>query len=86
MEEKSSLLICLGAATAANCIPCFEHYHTKASAAGLSPQEILEAVELAAKVKNGAHLVIRSRIKSLLNEDTASPSCGDNPGKNTCCG
>ena len=55
MDEKTSLLICLGASTAANCIPCFEHYHKKASAAGLTSDEILEAVELANKVKSGAH-------------------------------
>ena len=36
MDEKTSLLICLGASAAANCIPCFEHYHKKASAAGLT--------------------------------------------------
>ena len=29
MDEKTSLLICLGASAAANCIPCFEHYHKK---------------------------------------------------------
>jgi AhpD family alkylhydroperoxidase len=51
MDEKTSLLICLGASAAANCIPCFEHYHKKASAAGLTPEEILEAVELASKVE-----------------------------------
>ena len=41
MEEKTSLLICLGASTAANCVPCFEHYHKKASAAGLTPEKSL---------------------------------------------
>jgi alkylhydroperoxidase/carboxymuconolactone decarboxylase family protein YurZ len=56
MDEKTSLLICLGASPAANCIPCFEHYHRKASAAGLTSEQMLEAVELANKVKNGAHL------------------------------
>jgi alkylhydroperoxidase/carboxymuconolactone decarboxylase family protein YurZ len=29
MDVRTSFLICLGAATAANCIPCFEHYHKK---------------------------------------------------------
>ena len=52
MDEKTSLLICLGASTAANCFFCFEHYHKKASVAGLTSEEILEAVELATKVKN----------------------------------
>jgi hypothetical protein len=30
MEEKTSVLICLDAATAANCVPCFEHDLNKA--------------------------------------------------------
>ncbi len=36
MEEKTKILICLGAATAANCIPCFEFYYGKAQEAGIS--------------------------------------------------
>ena len=51
MDEKSKLLICLGAATAANCIPCFEHYFGKAKAGGLKNEEIQEAVDLASQVK-----------------------------------
>jgi alkylhydroperoxidase/carboxymuconolactone decarboxylase family protein YurZ len=86
MEERASLLICLGAATAANCVPCFEHYHNKASAAGLSSKEILEAVELAAKVKSGAHMVIRNRIKSLLDQETPATACGCSPAEVACCG
>jgi alkylhydroperoxidase/carboxymuconolactone decarboxylase family protein YurZ len=30
MDERTSVLVCLGAATAANCVPCFEHYLNKA--------------------------------------------------------
>jgi AhpD family alkylhydroperoxidase len=78
MDERTSFLICLGAATAANCISCFEHYHKKASAAGLTSEEILEAVELANKVKSGAHLVMR-------NEKPCNP-CAGGPMKDSCCG
>ncbi|MCJ7492810.1 MAG: carboxymuconolactone decarboxylase family protein [Deltaproteobacteria bacterium] len=85
MDEKTSLLICLGASTAANCIPCFEHYHKKASAAGLTSEEILEAVELASKVKSGAHSVLRNRIKTLLGEETSRTSCGCGPSQSSCC-
>ncbi|MFZ0932150.1 MAG: hypothetical protein WAN11_26360 [Syntrophobacteraceae bacterium] len=38
MDEKTDLLICLGAATAANCIPCFDYYFKKASAAAFPPK------------------------------------------------
>ncbi len=85
MDEKTSLLICLGASTAANCIPCFEHYHKKASAAGLASEEILEAVELANKVKSGAHLVMRNSIKNFIGQETSPASCGLGSSKSCCC-
>ncbi len=85
MDEKTSLLICLGASAAANCIPCFEHYHKKASAAGLTSEQILEAVELANKVKSGAHLVMRNSIKNYLGQETSGSSCGCAPSQSSCC-
>jgi AhpD family alkylhydroperoxidase len=85
MDEKTSLLICLGASAAANCIPCFEHYHRKASAAGLTSEQILEAVELANKVKSGAHLVMRNSIKNSFGQETPASSCGCAPSQTSCC-
>lgn len=85
MDEKTSLLVCLGASTAANCIPCFEHYHKKASAAGLTAEEILEAVALASKVKSGAHLVMRSSIRTCMGGEAAAAPCGCSPSKGSCC-
>ncbi len=85
MDEKKSLLICLGASVAANCIPCFEHYNKKASAAGLTSEEILEAVELASKVKSGAHLVMRNGVKNCLGRKTSGSSCGCTPSQSSCC-
>jgi len=66
VDEKTRLLICLSAATAANCIPCFEHYFGKAEAAGLKTEEIDEAVGLASQVKKGAHLAIKNRINVVM--------------------
>ena len=51
MDEKTSVLVCLGAATAVNCVPCFKHYLKKAKGLRLSSEEILEAADLASKVK-----------------------------------
>ena len=86
MDEKTSLLICLGAATAANCVPCFEHYQKKASAPASASEEILEAVELATKVKNGAHLVIRNCIRTFMGGEQAFESLWLGPNKGPCCG
>ena len=65
-DEKIVTLICLGAATAANCIPCFEHLYEKAHNAGLTQKEIRGAAQLAAVVKKGAHLALKSTIDELL--------------------
>ena len=85
MDEKMCLLICLGASAVANCIPCFEHYHKKASAAGLTSEQILEAVELANKVKSGAHLVMRNSIQDYLGRGTSGSPCGCAPSQSSCC-
>ncbi|MCP3954453.1 MAG: hypothetical protein GY697_19890 [Desulfobacterales bacterium] len=68
-DEKTVTLICLGAATAANCIPCFEHLYEKAHQVGLTEKEIQGAAQLAAIVKKGAHLAIKSSIDELLGTD-----------------
>ncbi len=85
MDEKTSLLICLASSTAANCIPCFEHYHKKASGIGLSSEEILEAVELANKVKSGAHLLMRNSIKTFMGAEASPVSSGCSPSQRSCC-
>jgi len=68
-DEKIVTLICLGAATAANCIPCFEHLYEKAHQAGLTHAEIRGAAQLASVVKKGAHLALKSTIDELLGTD-----------------
>ena len=65
MDEKTKILMCLGAATAANCIPFFEYYFRKAKVVGLTTDEIQETVDLASQVKKGAHMAIRNRISDL---------------------
>ncbi len=85
MDEKTSLLICLGASAAANCIPCFQHYHKKSSAAGISSQEVLEALELAYRVKNGAHMVLRNGIRGIMGDESPASTCGCGPSKSSCC-
>ena len=86
MEERTRVLICLGAATAANCIPCFEHYFGKAKTVGLSTEEIQEAVELASQVKKGAHMAIRNFIHSLQGEEKKYNLACDKQASKSCCG
>jgi alkylhydroperoxidase/carboxymuconolactone decarboxylase family protein YurZ len=85
MDERVKVLMCLGAATAANCIPCFEYYFGKAKTAGLSTEEIQEAVDLASQVKKGAHMAIKNCVNGLLGEEKEYALC-DKQASKSCCG
>jgi len=86
MDEKTELLICLGASTATNCVPCFEHYFKKGIGIGLTLEEIQGAVELASKVKNGAHVVMRGSIRNIMGNDGGSDDASCASTGATCCG
>jgi alkylhydroperoxidase/carboxymuconolactone decarboxylase family protein YurZ len=82
MEEKTQLLICLAAATAANCIPCFEYYFCEAKAAKLTREEIQQAVDFASTVKQGAFLALKNDINDImgLKEQHELPCRGQSGG------
>lgn len=83
MDEKTKLLVSLGAAVAANCVPCFEHFLTKTQAVGLTSGEIQEAADIADQVKNGARITIMSTIRGIIGSG-ASP-CSSKSDR-SCCG
>jgi alkylhydroperoxidase/carboxymuconolactone decarboxylase family protein YurZ len=86
LEEKAETLIAIGAATAANCIPCFEHLYEKAVTSGISVTEIKRASEIAALVKNGAHTAISSTIDELMgSKEVNGLACGKTPAGSCCC-
>ena len=86
MDDKTKLLVCLGAATAANCIPCFEHYFGKADSTGLTHEEIQEAVDLASQVKKGAHMAMKNGISDIFGrEKHYGLPCSRQPA-GSCCG
>lgn len=62
MDEKTSVLICVGASIAANCVACFRHYHAEALRIGVDASEIDRAVALAAKVKTGANIAMMTAV------------------------
>ena len=86
MDEKTQLLVSFGAAGAANCMPCFEHYHEKAKELGLTQKDIMEAIDIAAKVKNGAQTAMRNFIYEIMEEERGenSQSCCDNNNPSCC--
>ena len=85
-SDKLEIMIAIGAATAVNCIPCFDFLYEKAIAAGLTSHEIRQSVDIADRVKKGAHIAIIGSIDELIgvSEQTVdSPGCG---AGDSCCG
>ena len=85
LEEKAETLIAIGAATAANCIPCFEHLYEKAVTSGITASEIKRASEIAALVKGGAHTAISSTIDELIGSKEVKELTCEKTSTGSCC-
>jgi hypothetical protein len=86
MDEKTRILISLGAATAANCIPCVEHYFGKAGSVGLSPDEIQGAAEIGEQVNKGAQMAIRKTVNTMAVRGCQQGVSKTNQPDKPCCG
>jgi alkylhydroperoxidase/carboxymuconolactone decarboxylase family protein YurZ len=86
MDEKTQLLSCLSAATAANCIPCFEYFFYESRRRGLTPDEIREAVNLAGKVNRGAHMAVKNSICDMMGLAKEYELPGAKRAGSACCG
>ena len=86
LENKIENLIAIGAATAANCIPCFEHLYEKAINSGITLAEIKRASDIAGLVKKGAHIALTNSVNELIGiEETGNMPC-DQTANKSCCG
>jgi alkylhydroperoxidase/carboxymuconolactone decarboxylase family protein YurZ len=86
LEDKIENLIAIGAATAANCIPCFEHLYEKAINSGITLAEIKRASDIAGLVKKGAHIALTNSMNELIGiEETHELPC-DRKANKSCCG
>lgn len=91
LEKKSDInglsprereLTAIGAAIASNCVPCIEYHIPQARKVGLSDSQILEAVELADKVRKvPADKVIQTACALLEANDSS-----ENHAKGLACG
>lgn len=67
MEQKVKILIYVGAAVTANCIPCIQSIYAMAKEAGLTDCEIATAVRLGRTVRAGAAEKWDKEVESLLS-------------------
>lgn len=86
LTQKTEILIAIGAATAANCIPCFEHLYENAVTSGTTAAEIRRAAEIAGLVKNGAHKAISNSIDELIGSSQDSGLACVKTTTGSCCG
>jgi alkylhydroperoxidase/carboxymuconolactone decarboxylase family protein YurZ len=86
LEDRIENLIAIGAATAANCIPCFEHLYEKAINSGITLAEIKRASDIAGLVKKGAHIALTNSINELIGIEEAHDLPCDRIANKSCCG
>ena len=65
LQDKIESLIAIGAAMAANCIPCFEHLYEKAINSDITLAEIKRASDIAGLVKKGAHIALTNSVNEV---------------------
>ena len=86
LEEKTENLIAIGAAMAANCIPCFEHLYENAITSGIPLADIRRASDIAAQVKNGAHTALTNSVNELIgSKETNDLPCSQTSNKSCRC-
>lgn len=78
MDHKQTIMVSLGAAVGANCIPCFDYIYSRAKELDMPDSEIREIIETAFKVKNGATEFLKHAIEEQVGDIS--------PGVETCCG
>jgi AhpD family alkylhydroperoxidase len=72
MENKTKMLIAIGASVTANCQPCLATALGQAKAAGTDKREVLEAIAIGRIVRRGATGKMDKFASNLVEEDVAS--------------
>ncbi len=85
-NESIAELVALGASIASNCDPCFRYHHRRAVELGISKEDMVQAVNVALRVKEQpAQAMVRLAQKLLLPESTQTGGCcGGGDGDNCC--
>jgi AhpD family alkylhydroperoxidase len=90
-------LVAMGAAIAANCEPCLKYHYREAQKLGVSKEDMAQAVQMGAKVKDSPHQAILKLADRLTGADLRQPStepeaccgaaeAGEGSASGKCCG
>ncbi len=74
MKKKTETMISLGAAYAAGCIPCFDHFYSVAREEKITDDEINAIIAIAKKVRSGADVVVKKSIDDFLKNRESDPA------------
>ena len=85
MDERTKMLVAVGASTGANCHPCLEYHIGKAIESGIAKSEILEAVNAAKAVRGGAAASVDKLALKLLGSESTRSSCDSSAASSCCC-
>lgn len=81
MNDSTKILVALGASAAANCRPYMDHHVQRAHAAGLPEGDIRIALELGAKVNQGA----QAKTLEYIRESISTEAGAIESGSSSCC-
>ncbi len=70
LSRRELELVAIGAALGSNCVPCIEYHIPEAKKAGVSDEEIREAVLLADKVRKVPARKVLEAANRMLGGDT----------------
>jgi AhpD family alkylhydroperoxidase len=65
IDERTKILIAVGASISANCQPCLDYHLERARKAGLDNPDIAEAIETGRSVRTGAASGMDRKISSI---------------------
>ncbi len=82
MDKKTQEMVALGASYALNCRPCMEYHKKAAVEAGLTQEEMQEAIRVAEAVREGAAKKNKDFTANLFGAIKEERCC---PAGSTCC-
>ena len=91
MDEKTAVLVAIGASVTANCKPCLEFHARKAREMGLREKELQDAIDVGLMVKKGSIDVMKEFVQKVLGQKDAAQAydrpltCGRSSKNPSCC-
>ncbi|TVQ76152.1 MAG: carboxymuconolactone decarboxylase family protein [Phycisphaeraceae bacterium] len=86
-DERIAELVAIGAAIAANCKPCLKYHHRKATELGIADEDMIQAVNVALRVKEQPTKMMVQLAQCLLVPEAAEAGggCCGGSGTSGCC-